>query len=93
MSQETDTATITGSAGPGNDKAQDLVTVTIDNQPKQIHRGSHTVAELKVLLGVDPSRVLEQVVGGEFKPLSDDQRITIKGGEIFVSHVPHGGSS
>ena len=44
-------------------------------------------------VGVDETRELDQVTDGEFKPLADQDRITIKGGEIFVSHVPKGGSS
>jgi hypothetical protein len=72
---------------------KDLVTVTINGKPKEIHRGNDTVTELKVLLGVDASQALDEVIGGEFKPLEDTQRITIKGGEVFVSHARHGGSA
>ncbi len=72
---------------------KDNVTVTVDGVPKKIHRGSYIVAELKAALDVDPSRALDQVVNGEFKPLDDTHRITIKGGEVFVSHVRQGGSS
>jgi len=45
------------------------------------------VTELKRVLGVDPSRVLDEVIGGEFKELPDNGTAHIKGGEIFVSHV------
>ena len=70
-----------------------IVTITVDTQPKEVHRGSHLVSELKTLVGVDASLELEQVIGGEFKPLDDNSRIVIKGGEIFVSHTRTGGSS
>jgi hypothetical protein len=70
-----------------------IVTVTIDNTPKDVHRGSHLVSELKTLLGVDASLVLDQVVDGKFTSLDDNARITITGGEVFVSHVRQGGSS
>ncbi len=76
---------------PGHGK--DMVTVTVDGAQKRIHRGSYVVAELKAALDVDPSRALDEVVNGEFKPLDDTQRITIKGGEVFVSHVRQGASS
>ena len=69
------------------------VTVTVDGKLQTIHRGSHLVSELKQLWNIDASRALDEVVGGEFKPLDDNARTTIKGGEIFVSHVREGGSS
>ena len=69
------------------------VTVTVDTKPKVVHRGSWIVAEFKKAVGVDETRELDQVIDGEFKPLADKDRITIKGGEILVSHVPKGGSS
>ena len=69
------------------------VTVTVDTKPKVVHRGSWIVAEFKKEVGVDETRELDQVIDGEFKPLADKDRITIKGGEVFVSHVPKGGSS
>lgn len=69
------------------------VTITVDAQTRTIHRGSYVVSQLKADLQIDSSRVLEQIVGGEFKPLDDSARITIKGDEIFVSHARSGGSS
>lgn len=78
---------------PPANQGKDLVTVTINGNAKQIHRGSDTVTELKVLLGVDAAQELDAVIGGEFKPLEDTQRLTIKGGEIFISHARRGGSS
>jgi len=69
------------------------VTVTVDTLTKTVHRGSWIVAEFKEAVGVDTSRALDEVIGGEFKPLDDNARITIKGGEIFVSHARQGGSS
>jgi len=69
------------------------VTVSINGTSKQIHRGNHTITELKALLGVDPAQELDDVVHGEFEPLDDNGDITIKGGEIFVSHARRGGSS
>lgn len=73
--------------------APKLVQVTIDNKPKTIQAGNYTVTELKRVLEVDPSRVLDEVIGGEFKELPDNGTVHIKGGEIFVSHVRRGQSS
>ncbi len=69
------------------------VTVTVDTNAKTVHRGSWIVVQFKKVVGVDASRALDEVIGGEFKPLDDNARITIKGGEIFVSHARQGGSS
>jgi hypothetical protein len=71
----------------------ELVQVTIDNKPKTIQAGTYTVTKLKEVLGVDPSRVLDEVIGGEFKELPDNGTVHIKGCEIFVSHVRQGQSS
>jgi hypothetical protein len=73
--------------------APKLVQVTIDGKHKTIQAGKYTAAELKRVLGVDPSRVLDEVIGGEFKELSDNGTVHIKGGEVFVSHVRQGQSS
>lgn len=77
----------------GKDHGKDKVKVTIDGTVKSIHRGSYVVQELKAALEVDPSLALDEVINGKFEPLDDTHRITIKGGEIFVSHVRQGGSS
>ena len=69
------------------------VTVTIENVPKTIHRGSHVVSELKTLLGVSADLALAQVIDGEITPLKDDARVTIKGGEAFFKGPRTGGSS
>jgi len=73
--------------------APKLVQVTIDGKHKTIQAGTYTVTELKRVLGVDPPRVLDEVIGGEFKELPDNGTVHIKGGEIFVSHVRQGQSS
>lgn len=73
--------------------APKLVQVAIDNKPKSIQAGTYTITKLKGVLEVDPSRVLDEVIGGEFKELPDNGTVPIKGGEIFVSHVRQGQSS
>lgn len=69
------------------------VKITINKVVKKIHRGRHTVVEIKTLGGVPLADELEQLIDGKLKPLPDDGAVTIKGGEIFMSHVRSGGSS
>jgi hypothetical protein len=69
------------------------VTITVNGEPKQIHRGSYTGAKLKETLGICASDELDQVVDGQFKPVADDDHVVIKGHEVFVSHKRSGGSS
>jgi len=69
------------------------VTVTFENTPTKIHRGSHLVSELKTLFGVSADLALAEVIDGEITPLKDDARVTIKGGEAFFKGPRTGGSS
>ena len=69
------------------------VHITINRSEYRIHRGSHTVAEIKVLGHVPQADDLEQNVNGHLTPLPDDGRVTIKGGEKFVSHPKDSGAS
>jgi hypothetical protein len=69
------------------------VPVIIDNRTVEIQSREYSVAQLKIALGVDPSRELEQVVDGKLVPLDDNAKIHIRGEESFVSHVRGGGSS
>jgi hypothetical protein len=78
---------------PHDDHGRDEVTITINNVPKTIHRGRNTVAEIKTLGGVPQADVLEQLVSGKLTPLDDSGAVTIKGDEVFVSHVRDGGSA
>jgi hypothetical protein len=64
------------------------VEITVnDNQHVRIHRGRQTVAHIKAVGGVPPAEELEQMIDGVLTPLADDASVTIKGGEVFVSHV------
>jgi hypothetical protein len=72
---------------------RDDVAVTINGQPKSIHRGDYTTQQLKQVLGVDPSLDLELFEQGKFVTLVDGQRIVVREGMVFVSHVRQGGSS
>ena len=76
---------------PDPDKGK--VVVTVDKKPHRVHRGEYLVSTFKELVGVSADRALDEVIDGQFKPLNDTDRIHIRGGEIFVSHVRTGGSS
>jgi hypothetical protein len=69
------------------------VNITIDDKPWTVHRGHLTVAELKTLAGIPLAYDLDRIIDGKFEPLPDDGGVTIKGGEIFISHVKDGSSS
>jgi hypothetical protein len=69
------------------------VKIQINGVSKLIHRGHQTVAEIKKVGGVPLADELEQLIDGKLNPLPDDGAVTIKGGEIFMSHVRSGGSS
>jgi hypothetical protein len=69
------------------------VTITVDTKPYKIHRGHRTVAEIKNVAGVPLAFELEQLVNGKLTPLPDDGAVTLKGGEIFLSHPKDGGAS
>lgn len=77
----------------GKEYGESLVDVTIDDKTWRIHRGRQTVVDLKTVAGVALVYDLDQVVDGKFQPLPDDGAVTIKGGEIFVSHPKDGSSS
>ena len=69
------------------------VRVEVDKKFHEVRPGEYRVSAFKELVGVPPTKELEQIIHGEMKPLSDDGTICIKGGEVFVSHVRRGGSS
>lgn len=69
------------------------VEVTVDGKAHEVRPGTYVVADFKKEVHVDASRELDQVVNGEFITLDNSASIDIKGGEVFVSHVPQGGSS
>ena len=70
-----------------------FVTITIGTSNYTIHRGSNTVVEIKTLGHVPLADDLEEIVNGQLTPLADDGRVTIKGGEKFVSHPKDSGAS
>lgn len=70
-----------------------MVNITINNVKHEIHRGHQTVITIKTVGKVPLADDLEEVVDKKLIPLPDDGAITLKGGEIFVSHPKDSGSS
>lgn len=77
-------------AVPGKDEAdqhrQDVVMISVNDKPVEIHRGRREVSEIKAKSGVPAADTLAQVVNGELKPLPDDGSIVIRGEEVFLSY-------
>lgn len=69
------------------------IEVKVDGKPKRVPRGTYLVSEFKRQVGVAADRELDIVHHDVFKPLKDDEEITIHECEVFVSHVRTGGSS
>lgn len=82
-----------GQSGEHTHHHRKEVVVTVDGKTHHVPEGTYVVAEFKKLVGVDPSKELDEVVHGELKPLDDNQTIHIKNGEVFISHARQGGSS
>jgi hypothetical protein len=85
---------------PQNDKPEEkgpetgpLVTITVDTKAYKIHRGHQTVVDIKNITGVPLAFELEQLIDGKLTPLPDNGDVTIKGGEVFLSHPKDGGAS
>jgi hypothetical protein len=75
----------------GEDKKR--VKVEVDNHPKHIPPGIYVVSDFKSLVDVPAEKELDQVINGNLTTLDDSASVTIKGGEVFFSHVRRGGSS
>lgn len=76
-----------------DDPPRNKVTVSLNGEPKDIPRGSHTTKEIKRLLGVDPAHDLDIVEDGTFRTLKDNERLVVKAGMEFISHVRDGAAS
>lgn len=72
---------------------QDTVTITINEPSFEVHRGRWSVVDLKKLASVALADELEQLIDGKLTPLPDAGHVTIKGGEVFVSHPKDSASS
>lgn len=79
--------------GASEEHRQDMVEIRVNNVARTIHRGRRTVAEIKTAGGVVPADELSQLVDGRFVGLPQDGSLVIRGGEVFQSNPPVGGSS
>jgi len=69
------------------------VTITVDTKLIKIHRGHQTVENIKTVAGIPLAFELEQLIDGKLIPLPDNGAVTVKGGEVFLSHPKDGGAS
>ena len=69
------------------------VTIKINGEDYQTHRGENSVAHLKQLGKVPEGEILSQFINGAFVDLADNVSVNILGCEVFASHRPTGGSS
>lgn len=74
-------------------QGKNLVTVMIDGEERQVHRGSYTTPDLKTALGVEQARELNLIEDGVFRPVAEDARTVVREGMEFVSQQPGGGAS
>jgi len=96
MSEELTIEHPEGLAGTAMDKRHhhcQTVTVHVNNREVFLHEGHYPVTTLKKVSGVPLADDLDELVDCTLKPLADDGSVTIRGCEIFVSHVKDGGSS
>jgi len=70
-----------------------LIEVFLDRNPKKIHAGTYTTAELIGLLGVQPGYLLNLQTSTGLKPLKDGETLTVEKGMCFFSQLPGGASS
>lgn len=78
---------------PADPEKGPIVTITVDLKEIKIHRGRHSVKEIKEVGGVPLAYVLTQVEAGQLVPLPDDGFVIIHGKEVFKSHPQDGTSS
>lgn len=76
-----------------NDQEKKKVKIDVDNHPKHVAAGDYLVSTFKELVGVPADKDLDQVIDGNLTTLLDDANLTVRGGEVFFSHVRRGGSS
>jgi len=82
-----------GMTGTHDDNhGRDMVIIYVNDVPVTIHRGSHTVAEIKAAGKVPLTDILFLMPNYE-TALNDNDKLTIKGEEQFKSCAPSGSSS
>jgi hypothetical protein len=79
--------------GNSEEHRNDVVSITVNDVEKNIHRGRQTVTEIKSIGEVPLNYMLEQLIDGKLTELEDHGSVVIKGGEIFIGHIKDGASS
>lgn len=85
--------------GRGDDHLPDkddkkTVTINVDGINQTVPKTKMTAAELKALLGIEASQVIDIVdEDGTFHPVADDGEIKLRDGLVLVSHGRGGASS
>jgi hypothetical protein len=74
-------------------KKPDLVEISINSTTFQVQGGNYEVQKLRAIGNVPPNEILSELKGGKFHDLDNNAHVEVKGGEVFVSHAPSGGSS
>ena len=74
-------------------KKSNLVEISINSTSYSIERGNFPVEKIKTIGNVPANEILSELKNGKFHDLDNNARVEIKGGEVFVSHPPSGGSS
>jgi hypothetical protein len=69
------------------EQAKNKVKIELDNHQEHVAPGTYVVSVLKGLIGVPADKDLDQVIEGVLTTLNDNSSVTIRGGEIFFSHV------
>jgi hypothetical protein len=70
-----------------------FVEISIDGKTKSIHRGNRPVSEIRNLGEVPQEFEIDQLINNQYKPLDDNDSVTIKGDEVFVRMPRSGGFS
>ena len=94
MKEKNIESTLKNNDGAGDEHSQRMVTIYVNEQPKEIHRGSTTIGEIKALFNISAADKLAMFDddGNLGENLEDNFRITIKGGEKF-RRIPGSGQS
>lgn len=79
--------------GQPSNGGNEIASITVNNVEVKIHRGRQSVSNIKTAGHVDQVDALDQVVDGKLVGLPDDEAVTIKGGEAFISHHKDNASS
>lgn len=75
-----------GHSSPNGDRR--LLSITVNGQPYQIHRGARTGLEIRQAAGCPSTYSLKLLP--DLKEVGLTDKVTIKGGEAFSCHEPMG---